>query len=116
MLAISWASEVAMDAKQEFTLYWMKAGRQVLLGPDTKAQLEECDRDIKEVEDWIASGNPGVPPRFCATLSPPKPVNHDSLDGLKCERCGIEKIYWEHFPDCSRFKPLSNDVRMAFRP
>jgi hypothetical protein len=40
-----------MDAKQEFTLYWIKLGRKVLLGPDTKTQLEECDRLIKEVED-----------------------------------------------------------------
>jgi hypothetical protein len=105
-----------MDAKQEFTLYWMKIGRRVWLGPGKEKYLEECDRDIKEVEDWIARGNPGVPPRFCGTLSLPKPVDHESLDGLKCQRCGIEKIYWQHFPDCSRFKPSWDVVRTAFKP
>jgi hypothetical protein len=32
-----------MDAKQEFPLKMMKLGRKVLLGPDTKADLEDCD-------------------------------------------------------------------------
>jgi hypothetical protein len=42
-------------------------------------------------------------------------MNHDSIDGLKCKRCGIEKIYWEHFPNCSRFKPSWDVVRTAFK-
>jgi hypothetical protein len=42
-------------------------------------------------------------------------MNHESLDGLKCRRCGIEKIYWQHFPDCSRFKPSWDVMRTVFR-
>ena len=103
-----------MDAKQEFTLYWMKLGRKVLLGPDTITQLEECDRLIKEVEDWAAAGKAGLPPGIGDPIVR-SPANHESaLDGLKCKRCGIEKIYWEHFPDCSRFKPSWDVVRTAF--
>jgi hypothetical protein len=88
-----------MDAKQESALYWMRVGRKVLQGPI----LEECDRDIKEVEDWAASGKAGLPPGIGDPIVR-TPVNHESLDGLKCKMCGIEKIYWQHFPDCSRFE------------
>ncbi len=87
-----------MDAKQEFTLYWMKLGRRCLEG----SFLEECEKEIKEVEDWAASGNPGLPARFYEKIVP-VPMKHESKDGKRCGRCGIEKIYWEHFPDCGRF-------------
>jgi hypothetical protein len=99
-----------MDAKQESALYWMKVGRKVLEGP----VLEECDRDIKKVEEWAAAGTAGLPPGIGEAIRH-QPINHESLDGLKCLRCGIEKIYWEHFPDCSRFKPSWDPVRAAFK-
>jgi hypothetical protein len=104
-----------MDAKQEFALKMMKLGRKVLLGPDTKADLEDCDRDIKEVEDWVASGQSGLPPKFYGKITP-IPTNHESIDNVKCKQRGIEKIYREHFPDCSRFKPSWDVVRTAFKP
>jgi hypothetical protein len=115
MLAISRRVRRTTDAKQEFTLYWMKLGRKVWLGPGNEKYLEECDRLIKEVEEWAVSGKAGLPPGIGNAILP-TPMNHESLDGLKCKRCGIEKIYWEHFPDCSRFKPSWDVVRTAFKP
>lgn len=91
-----------MDREQEITLFWMKANRRILEGET----LQDCERDIKEIEEWAASGNAGLPERFNVPLRYPNPVNHKLGDGHRCERCGIEKIYWEHFPDCSRFNEL----------
>lgn len=42
-------------------------------------------------------------------------MNHKFGDGQKCRRCGIEEIYWQHFPDCSRFRPSWDSVRAAFK-
>jgi hypothetical protein len=84
-------------------LYWMKLGRRVWLGLGNEKYLGECDRDIKRVEEWAASGKAGLPPGIGKPIAD-TPTNHESAaDDQKCKRCGIEKIYWEHFPDCSRF-------------
>jgi len=88
-----------MDAQQERVLHWMKIGRRALQG----TALEECDGLIKEVEDWVAAGKAGLPPSVGPGTTPHEPLSHE-LEGLKCKRCGIEEIYWKHFPDCSRFK------------
>jgi hypothetical protein len=50
-----------MDAKQEFALKMLRLERRVWLRPDTKPDLEDCDRRIKEIEDWAAAGNAGLP-------------------------------------------------------
>ena len=71
-------------------------------GPGNEKYLEECDSLIKEVEEWVAAGKAGLPLGVGEPIVH-IPINHESADGLKCKRCGIEKIYWEHFPDCSRF-------------
>jgi hypothetical protein len=71
----------------------MKLGRKVLLGPDNAAILEQCDRDIKEAEDWAVSGKAGLPTGIGRPIAH-TPTNHESAaDDQKCKRCGIEKIY-----------------------
>ena len=94
-----------MDAMQEFILRNMKFGRKVLAASNTfaVADLEEYDKELKEVEEWFMSGKSGLPPRSSGTIVPLVPMNHQPDDGLKCGRCGIEEIYWKHFPDCRRF-------------
>jgi hypothetical protein len=102
-----------VEAK-EHALFWMKLARTVWLGPGNEKYLAEIDEDIKRVEEWAASGKAGLPPGIGGPIRH-VPVNHESLDGLKCKRCGIEAIYWKHFPDCSMFKPTSDVARAAFR-
>lgn len=71
-----------MDAKQEFALKMMKLEEKGCWGPDTKADLVDCDRDTKEVEDWVATGQSGLPPKFYGKIIP-IPTNHELIDSVK---------------------------------
>lgn len=53
-----------MDREQEITLFWMKANRRILEGET----LKDCEKDIKEIEEWMAAGKSGLPQRFYSKL------------------------------------------------
>ena len=53
-----------MDAEQEFALKMLRLERKVWLGPGNEECLADCDRRIKEIEDWAASGNAGLSSGF----------------------------------------------------
>jgi hypothetical protein len=106
----------------EFWIMMLELEKKVWGAPENQASLEDCERRIQVLKDWVRAGNEkGLPPAFhpsaFANMGPvlPRPMNHESTDGLKCKMCGIEKIYWEHFPACSRFKPSRDVVRTAFK-
>jgi hypothetical protein len=94
-----------------FEMEKMLCEKQRHMGPEYEENLRDCEKKLQEAKDWVASGKEGSPPfepDCYANLGPmlPTPMNHEPrADGLECKRCGIEKIYWEHFPDCSMFKP-----------